>query len=633
MRFGDGLLEEIRRRTDLVQLVGRRVKLIRKGTKVFWGNCPFHKEKTPSFKVENERGAYHCFGCGAGGDCFKWLQETEGLSFPEAVQKLAEEAGVPLPAWSPEDEAREVKKKSLYEILDLAAQFFEQQLRAPTGAVVRNYAKSRGLDNEICRRFRIGYAPDSNSALKDHLAAKGIALADMIEAGLVRAGEDGKPSRDFFFDRLIFPIEDVRGRIVGFGGRALAADAKPKYLNTGETTLFSKGRLLYNFRAARETASKGADLIVAEGYMDVIAFAQFGFTAAVAPLGTALTEDQLALLWRVSPEPILCFDGDEAGTRAARRAAKLALPLLEPGFSLKFVFLPSGEDPDTFLRSEGAAPMRQLLAQALPLAEVLWLAETEGRDHSTPERRAGLEAELERIVGTIRNGKIADYYRRDFRERVFKAFKQRRAPAPGPRQSGFKPPSRSYRSQSPASAAAELAVSSAVKRSLHAVNAHGAARRIKERELVGLLLAAPVLIERHAELIADLNLADPKLDSLKRELLHLAASGASLERTVVESHLVRQGMGVLFGQLLNQTVVQGVVHGVAEGAFAGSNDAVHEAAWRRAMAQLHDPDQLAHGDLKARRDESFKRYLDGGAHEDWDELQRVNGLIRSASAQ
>jgi DNA primase len=636
MRFGEGLLEEIRRRTDLVQLVGRRVKLTRKGTQ-FWGVCPFHKEKTGSFKVENERRTYHCFGCGAGGDAFKWLQETEGLSFPESVQRLAQEAGVELPAWSPEDEARESRKKSLYEILDLAAAFFEQQLRGASGAHARDYVKSRGLTSEVCRRFRLGYAPDGNSALKEHLTAKGVALADMIEAGLVRPGEDGRGPRDFFYDRVMFPIEDTRGRIIAFGGRGLSPDAKPKYINTGETTLFSKGRNLYNLKNAREAALKGAPLILAEGYMDVIALAEAGFAGAVAPLGTALTEDQLALLWKIAPEPVVCLDGDEAGTRAARRAARLALPNLAPGQSLKFVFLPGGEDPDSFLRTQGAEPMRGLLNSAAPLGDVLWNAETEGKDFSTPERRAGLEAELEKLIKTIRDAKIAEYYRDDFRERVFRAFKQRQPSRSGGRETGqgraWPPAGRPFKPQKPGTGPriGEGTVSAAVRRSVHAVNAHGASRSIKERELMGLLLAAPSLIEKHAEMLAQLGFSDAQLDRLKRELLHLAASGVALERTVVENHLVRQGLSMLAERLMSQTGVQAVTHGVAEGTISGSDDAIHEAAWRRAVAQLHDPETPAYGELKHRRDAALKRYLDGGAHEDWDELQRVNGLIRTAS--
>ncbi len=426
MRFGDGLLEEILRRTDIVQLVGRRVKLERRG-RALWGCCPFHKEKSPSFKVENERRTYKCFGCGAGGNAFKWLMETEGLSFPEAVKKLADEAGVALPAWSPEDEAREQKKKSLYEIIELACQFFESRLREPAGAAARDYLKTRGLDGAAAKKFRLGYAGDDNSLIA-HLTEKNVTLDDMIAAGLARPADESRGARDFFYNRLMFPIADGRGRVVAFGGRGLDPDAKPKYINTGETSLFSKGHMLYNFASAREAALKSTQIIVAEGYMDVIALVRAGFESAVAPLGTALTEDQLHLLWRVAPEPLLAFDGDEAGLKAAHRAARLALGYLKPGHSLRFAFLPQGEDPDSYIKSAGVAAMQKLLDEALPLGQLLWRAETEGRDFSTPERRAGLERALSDIVAQISDGKIADYYRRDFEQRVFDSFK-RRAPA------------------------------------------------------------------------------------------------------------------------------------------------------------------------------------------------------------
>ena len=622
MRYGEGLLEEILRRTDLVQLVGRRIKLERKG-RVFWGLCPFHKEKSPSFKVENERRTYHCFGCGAGGDAFKWLTETEGLTFPESVQKLAGEAGIELPAWSAEDEARETRKKSLYEIIDLAAQFFEEQLhRARSGEAARRYLQTRGLESAACKRFRLGYAPDGNSALKDHLAAKGVALSDMIEAGLVRAADENRSPRDFFYDRVMFPIADVRGRIVAFGGRGLSPDAKPKYINTGETTLFSKGHLLYNFKPAREAALKGAPLIVAEGYMDVIALVEAGFAGAVAPLGTALTEDQLAMLWKVSPEPILCFDGDEAGLRAARRASLIALPHLLPGQSLRFVFLPKGEDPDSFLRGQGAEPMRAVLAKAQGLADALWAGETEGRDHSTPERRAGLEAELERLVKAIRDPKIADYYRRDFSERLFKAFKQRQPynqkQRPEARRGQFRP---NFGRPAPQP---QDSVSAAVKRSLHVVNALSAAKNLNERRLLALLICSPHLIERYSEALAWLGLDDPQLDRIRRELLNVAASGQRLDKAAVENHLVRQGLGVLAERLQTHSVLQSDLKGQAD-------EDAREALWLRTRAQLADPDSSGVGELKARRDQALQRYLDGGANQDWDELQRLNGEIRASA--
>src|SRR3954466_11680517 len=446
MRYGEGLLEEIRRRTDLVQLVGRRVKLVRKGREM-WGCCPFHNEKSASFKVSNERRTYKCFGCGKGGDCFRWLIESEGLSFRESVEKLAGEAGVELPKWSPDDEAREQKKKSLYDVVELAAKFYEAQLFEPAGKAARDYLKGRGLDGAAARQFRLGYAPSGNNALIAHLTSQNITQDDIIAAGLARAAEDGRPMRDFFFNRVMFPISDSRGRMIAFGGRALEADAKPKYINTGETPLFSKGRLLYNFATARAAAIKSGTIILAEGYMDVIALVRAGFDYAVAPLGTALTEDQLHLLWRTAAEPILAFDGDEAGLRAAQRAARLALPYLKPGYSLRFAFLPPGEDPDSLIRSGGSAAMKKILDAAEPLSRVLWRVETEGKDFSTPERRAGLERALGDIVAAISDPKIADYYRRDFEQQVFDAFKRRPAPQPRTERPAYRQPSRDLRRQ------------------------------------------------------------------------------------------------------------------------------------------------------------------------------------------
>src|SRR5689334_3706407 len=431
MRYGEGLLEEIRRRTDLVALVGRRVKLVRKG-RVMWGCCPFHAEKSPSFKVENERRLYKCFGCGKGGDAFRWLIETEGLSFPESVEKLAAEAGVELPKWSPDDEAREQKRKSLYDIVELAAKFYEAQLFDSAGREARDYLKGRGLDGAAAKQFRLGYAPSGNNSLIAHLTGHNVTQDDMIAAGLARPAEDGRPMRDFFFNRVMFPISDGRGRLIAFGARALEADAKPKYINTGETPLFSKGTQLYNFATARGAALKAGTILVAEGYMDVIALVRAGFAHSVAPLGTALTEDQLQLLWRSAPEPILAFDGDAAGLKAAHRAAHLALPHLKPGYSLRFAFLPTGEDPDSYIAGNGAGAMSVLLEAALPLSQLLWRTETEGKDLSTPERRAGLEHSLKEITDRITDAKVADYYRRGFDQLVFDSFK-RRAPAAGSR--------------------------------------------------------------------------------------------------------------------------------------------------------------------------------------------------------
>ena len=602
MRYSPNLLDEILRRTDLVQLVGRRVKLVRKG-RVMWGCCPFHKEKTPSFKVENERRAYKCFGCGAGGDAFRWVMETEGLSFPEAVEKLAGEAGVELPKWTAEDEAREERKKSLYEIVELAAQFYEAQLRAPPGREARDYLKSRGLDDAGAKQFRLGYAPRDNRLI-EFLKSKNIELDDMVAAGLARPRDESRNARDFFFDRLMFPIGDGRGRLVAFGARALQADVQPKYINTGETTLFSKGHLLYNFATARPAALKNGTIILAEGYMDVIALVRAGFEAAVAPLGTALTEDQLHLLWRVAPEPILAFDGDEAGLRAGNRAARLALPHLKPGHSLRFAFLPPGEDPDSFVKAHGAGAMQKLLDDARALSDVLWQSETEGKDFSTPERRAGLERVLGEIVSAISDSKIADYYRRDFEQRVFDTFKKR-APRPamshdrnGPRPSKPMP---------------QLApVSAEVKNSLLARAGRGGALRLKELEVAKLLLEHPELAGAHAEALAALSFTDRSLDRLRREVLDLAASGSGLEKRALENHLVRVGLGDLASRLAARSAASAGAQG-----DANLGDDI-ETRWLHAIAQLRE---LA--ELEPERHRAMERFKHEGTEESWLDAHRL----------
>ncbi len=605
MRYGEGLLEEIRRRTDLAQLVGRRVKLVRKGREM-WGCCPFHQEKSASFKVSNERRAYKCFGCGKGGDAYRWLVETEGLSFPEAVEKLAGEAGVELPKWSAEDEAREQQRKSLYDIVELAAKFYETQLFEPQGREARDYLKGRGLDGAAAKQFRLGYAPSGNGLIA-HLTSHNITQDDIIAAGLARPAEDGRPMRDFFFNRVMFPISDGRGRLIAFGARALEADAKPKYINTGETALFSKGTQLYNFATARAAAIKAGTIILAEGYMDVIALVRAGFAHSVAPLGTALTEDQLQLLWRTAPEPILAFDGDAAGLKAAHRAAHLALPHLKPGYSLRFAFLPSGEDPDSFIAANGAGAMTVVLETALPLSQLLWRAETEGKDLSTPERRAGLEHNLKEITTRITDPKVAEYYRRGFEQLVFENFK-RRSPRPGGERDGAR-----YRGSTPPPAGkpgdrfrgdfkprpgTPEAVSASVQGSALVRSGQAAARHAKEMELGRLLLEAPEIALSEAESLAVLNLIDPSLDRLRHELLNLAASGSSLEKAGVQTHLSRKGMADLLAR------------------FAGPAVEDPLSSFQRALQDLRElaGQQTDARRLLERRKQRFDRPTDGRGH-------------------
>ena len=421
MRFSPQFLDELRARLPVSEVVGRRVKL-RKAGREWKGLSPFNKEKTPSFFVNDQKAMWFDFSSGKNGNIFDFVMQTEGVSFPEAVERLAGQAGVPLPAYSPEAEAREERRKTLHDIVELAAKFFESTLASRHGARGRGYLADRGLQPATQLKFRLGYAPADQYALKEHLGAAKIPVEDMVEAGLVVAGEDIPVPYDRFRDRVMFPICDWRGRVIAFGGRALEKDVPAKYLNSPETPLFHKGGTLYNIAAARTAAHEGAQLIAVEGYVDVIAMVTAGYEATVAPLGTALTADQLALMWRMADEPILCFDGDDAGRRAAYRAMDLALPLLKPGKSLKFASLPDGQDPDDLARSGGRDAIADVLNGARPLAQVLWTRESEAGSLDTPERRAALEARLAEVTAAIGDDAVRRYYRQDMGTRLRQLF-------------------------------------------------------------------------------------------------------------------------------------------------------------------------------------------------------------------
>ncbi len=360
MRFPPTFLDEIRDRVPISSLIGLRVAWDRKKTNAprgdYWGCCPFHGEKTPSFHCEDKKGRYHCFGCGVSGDHFRFLTELDGMSFPEAVERIAEMAGVPMPARDEQAEQREKQRASLTDVMEMATAFFQERLQGSEGARARAYLRERGLTPATQQSFRLGFAPDSRNALKEFLASRGVEKAQIEACGLVVFGDDIPVSYDRFRDRIMFPIPDSRGRIIAFGGRAMSADVSAKYLNSPETELFHKGNVLYNFARARKDVARGGTVIAVEGYMDVIALAQAGFENAVAPLGTALTENQMELLWRMSPEPILCFDGDGAGLKAAWRAADLILPSVQSGRTARFALLPEGKDRMTWSRLTGRTP-------------------------------------------------------------------------------------------------------------------------------------------------------------------------------------------------------------------------------------------------------------------------------------
>jgi len=528
MRFPPQFLDELRARLPVSEIVGKRVRL-KKAGREWKGLSPFNKERTPSFTVNDQKGFYHDFSSGKHGDIFTFTMESEGVTFPEAVERLASLAGLAMPKMSREAEAEEGRRRTLHDVIALAAKFFEATLASRAGAKARGYLADRGLDAATQVSFRIGYAAAERFALKEHLGGLGVSVEDMIEAGLLISGDDIQIPFDRFRDRVMFPISDFAGRIVAFGGRALDKDAPAKYLNSPETPLFHKGRMLYNGAGARKAAHQGAAVIAVEGYVDVIAMVTAGYEATVAPLGTALTEDQLALLWKMTDEPILCFDGDAAGHRAAYRAIDLALPQIKPGKSLRFASLPQGHDPDDLIRSAGAGAIADVLAMARPLAEVLWTRETEGGRFDTPERRAGLEARINEMTNTISDETVRRYYRQDLWQRL-RNLTARSPDRParghfGPGVAGRRGrsgPSRPFTSGRGLEAplvplSPQLQTSSIVR---------GWRSSLPPREALILLAAFnhPWLLETEAEQLADMEFLNSDADMLRRVVLDITAS-------------------------------------------------------------------------------------------------------------
>ncbi len=432
MSLPPGFLDELRTRLSLSQVVGRKVmwdqRKSNQGKGDMWAPCPFHHEKTASFHVDDQKGFYYCFGCHAKGDAITFVKETENVSFIEAVEILAREAGMPMPARDPKAQEKQDRRSQLAEVMEQAVQFFRLQLKTGAGAAARDYLTRRGFDAQALDRWEIGFAPDGWQALWDHLTGKNVAEDMILGAGLAKPSNKGKKPYDTFRNRIMYPIRDPRGRCIAFGGRAMDPNDNAKYLNSPETELFDKGRSLYNHGPARQAAGKGQPLIVAEGYMDVIALAEAGFGASVAPLGTAITEHQLQLLWRISDEPIIALDGDTAGLRAAMRAVDLALPLLEAGKSLRFALMPEGKDPDDLLRAEGPAAVQAVLEGAVPMVKLLWQRETEGKIFDSPERKAALDKVLRDKIKLIRDPSIRSHYGQEIKDLRWQLFRPQRQP-------------------------------------------------------------------------------------------------------------------------------------------------------------------------------------------------------------
>jgi DNA primase len=564
MRFSAQFLDELRARLPVSEVVGRRVKL-RKAGREWKGLSPFNKEKTPSFFVNDQKMAWFDFSSGKNGNIFDFVMQTEGVSFPEAVERLAHEAGMPLPKVSHEDEVREQRRRTLHDVVELAAKFFEATLASRNGARARGYLADRGIDPATQVTFRLGYAPSERFALKEHLGKEGVSVEDMVAAGLLISGDDIPVPFDRFRDRVIFPISDFRGRVIAFGGRTLEKDAQPKYLNSPETPLFHKGATLYNIANARAAAHKGAPVIAVEGYVDVIAMASAGFEATVAPLGTALTAEQLALTWKMADEPVLCFDGDAAGRRAAYRAVDIALPLLKPGKSLKFATLPEGNDPDDLVRSGGREAAVELIEGARPLADVLWMRETESNPIDTPERRAALEARLGEVTTTIGDETVRKYYRQDFGARLRNLLAPAGPPArtasgggrsfgdrnwgernwTGRNWSDRKPQERgrfARRQQPPGLASGTPYVVASPHLATSAVHrGNRAVIPLREALILQSAINHPWLLHDHLEDISGIEFRHPEMEKLKLALIDIAAHDGDHDGAAMREELIRRG--------------------------------------------------------------------------------------------
>ena len=523
MSFPAEFLEEIRTRLRVSEIVGKRMRLIRKGRE-FLGVCPFHNDTKPSLSVVDEKNFYHCFACGAHGDVITFTMEIEGLSFPEAVEKLAGLANLEVPRGSPEAREREAVRKTLNDAMEAAAKFYEEVLWSSQGRAGLDYLLGRGLSEQTIRHFRLGYATDNHTVLRQAMLVKGIDISMLLKAGLVRKPEDRDETYDYFRGRVLFPITDRRGRVIAFGGRILG-DGQPKYLNSPDTPLFQKGRVLFGLAQARESASKAGEVIVAEGYMDVIALAQGGFPNVVAPLGTALTEDQITELWRLSREPLVCFDGDAAGQKAAARAADRALPILKPGHSLRFVTLPPGEDPDDLLKRGGPKAMRDFLQSATGLADFIWDQELHQHPLDTPERQADF---MRRVRGRVRD--VADKTVQDaYGDSIERRIREMRDTGRGSKYTPGRLGKSIFQRPAPRGSATARAQVSTV---------------LGHRQQQGVMAAIvthPTLMEEFGEALGFLQFDDPFLDKLRQDILEVVLSESDLDEISLRHHL--HGLG------------------------------------------------------------------------------------------
>ena len=484
MSLPPGFLEELRARISVSQVVGRKVSWDMKKSNQskgdMWAPCPFHQEKTASFHVDDRKGFYYCFGCHAKGDAISFVKETENVNFIEAVEILAKEAGLQMPQQDPLAKEKSSYRDELFKIMELSVRFYQRSLSSAKGERAREYIKSRQLTSKIIDDFELGFAANNRTDLFDYLSDKNIPEQHIIDTGMCLRPDDGGTVYDRFRDRIMYPIRDSRGRCIAFGGRAMSKNARAKYLNSPETKLFDKGRSLYNFSTARAALNSQSSLIVAEGYMDVIALSQANFKASVAPLGTAITKDQLTLIWRISPEPVIALDGDRAGIGAAYRLADVALPLIETGKTIKFALMPEGYDPDDLIKERGRDAMQNFVDQSISLADLLWRRETDGFSFNNPEARADLDKRLDLALSNIRDRQLKYHYQQHFKDLKWDAFTKKS----GKKSSAIQD---------------NTSARTAVKGSFIANSDKKNFISLKEKVILAILVKYPNLIERNKE--------------------------------------------------------------------------------------------------------------------------------------
>lgn len=535
-------LDELRAKISIADVVGAKVKLTRKGRE-YTGLCPFHNEKTPSFTVNEAKGFYHCFGCGAHGDIVKFEMDANGLTFMEAVEKLAHKIGLEVPRINRESPEQMEKRNTAYDIMEMAAKFFEKQLKLVGGQRAREYLARRGFGDEIIAKFRLGYAPNNNG-LKAQLASKGVTEQEMHELGLIAIPEDkNRRSHDFFRDRVMIPIMDKRGKVIAFGGRIMG-DGQPKYLNSPETPVFNKRRVLYNLNHARDAAFQEKRLIICEGYMDVIGMDNYGIHYAVAPLGTALTEDQIQEAWKVVDEPTCCFDGDMAGKRAAIRSVDRVLPILKAGNSLKYVFLTGAKDPDEFLKAFGRDEFLKVISETVPLKDLLWQKNTESKPVSTPEQKALVEKNIKEEVAKIADETVRNYYAQDMQNKIYYelgkgSWRKRADTGYEERRSSY---NSGYRRSNYRSAAPMVSLAGTIKTNLDDLMA---------QYVVSALYCYPELLEEYEERLYNFEFKNARLRAILDMMLEAVREDESLaDAEKMAAYLEEKGMGKDVKELL-----------------------------------------------------------------------------------